>query len=97
LLVAFGLKVFDVGALTDQRRGFTRRLGALVRAAATTESGQLRAAGLRYESRLLPRWECWALWEPLPLDSEAATIQRVEIDTPALRTAAELLGVVLRG
>lgn len=55
-----------------------------------------RAWGLRYDSRLAPRWECWALWEPLPLDADEADIQRVHIDTPALRTAAELLGVVLR-
>jgi RES domain len=97
LLLAFGVNVLDLRALTDERRGFTRRLGALVRDAATTESGELRASGLRYDSRLPPRWECWALWEPLALKADEAEIQRVHIDTPALRTAAELLGVVLRG
>jgi hypothetical protein len=97
LLLNFGLNVLDVRALTDERRGFTRRLGAIARDAATFESGELRASGLRYDSRLSPRWECWALWEPLPLNADEAEIQRVDIDTPALRTAAELLGVALRG
>jgi RES domain len=96
LLKEFGLHVLDIHALADERRGFTRRLGALVRQTATTESGELRASGLRYDSRLPPRWECWALWEPLPLNADEAEIERVHIDTPALRTAAELLGVVLR-
>ena len=97
LLREFGLKLLDLRALTDERRGFTRRLGALLRDGATSEQGELRASGLRYESRLTPRWECWALWEPLPLIPGEADVQRVRIDTPALRTAAELLGVVLRG
>jgi hypothetical protein len=96
LLKEFGLHVLDIRALADERRPFTRRLGALIRDAATTEAGQLRVSGLRYDSRLPPRWECWALWEPLPLDGDAAAIQPVHIDTPALRTAAGLLGVVLR-
>lgn len=96
LLAAFGLKVLDRRALADERRGFTRRLGGLMRGDATAENGELRAAGLRYESRLAPGWECWALWEPLPLDIDQANVERVGIDTPALRRAAELLGVVLR-
>jgi RES domain len=96
LLAAFGLKVLDRRALADERRGFTRRLGGLMRADATAEDGELGAAGLRYESRLAPGWECWALWEPLPLDADEASVERVGIDTPALRRAAELLGVVLR-
>jgi RES domain len=97
LLRQFGLNVLDVRALADERRGFTRRLGALLREGATGEDGELRASGLRYESRLPPRWECWALWEPLPLAANEVELQRVDIGTPALRRAAELLGVVLRG
>jgi hypothetical protein len=97
LLMQFGLHVLDIRALADERRPFTRRLGALIRDSATTEAGDLRASGLRYDSRLPPRWECWALWEPIPLDADEAEVQRVHIDTPALRTAAELLGVVLPG
>jgi hypothetical protein len=96
LLRTFGLKVLDRRALADERRGFTRRLGGLMRAEATAKNGELRAAGFRYESRLPPGWECWALWEPLPIDADRAEVERVGINTPALRRAAELLGVVLR-
>lgn len=97
LLREVGLHVLDIRALADERRGFTRRLGAVLRAGATAEGGELRASGLRYDSRLPPRWECWALWEPLALDADSAHVRQVDIDTPALRRAAELLGVVLRG
>lgn len=96
LLAAFGFKGLHRRALADERRGFTRRLGGLMRGDAIAANGELRAAGLRYESRLAPGWECWALWEPLPLDVNQANLERVTIDTPALRRAAELLGVVLR-
>jgi hypothetical protein len=96
LLAAFSLKVLDRRALADERRGFTRRLGGLMRGDATAESGDLQAAGLRYESRLAPGWECWALWEPLSLDVDEVSVERVTFDTPPLRRAAELLGVVLR-
>jgi RES domain len=96
LLLRFGFRILDIRALADERRGFTRRLGALMRSVATDEYGGLQAAGLRYDSRLPPRWECWALWEPLPLDADRVHIERVDIDTPALRRAAQLLGVTLR-
>lgn len=96
LLREFRLNVLDRRALADERRGFTRRLGALVREDATGNDGGLRAAGLRYDSRLPPGWECWALWEPLALDADEAQVERVDMDTPALRRAAQLLGVILR-
>jgi hypothetical protein len=96
LLLEFGLKVLDIRALADERRGFTRRLGALMREEAVGPDGELRVAGLRYDSRLPPRWECWALWEPLPIDAGGVRLEQVSIHTRALRTAAELLGVVLR-
>jgi hypothetical protein len=97
VLKAFGLSDLDRRALADERRGFTRRLAGALRNAATEGDGEpvLRAAGLRYESRLPAGWECWALWEPLPIDPESIERTRVEIDTPALRSAAAKLGVPL--
>jgi hypothetical protein len=53
------------------------------------------ASGLRFTSRLPPAWECWALWEPLPLDEPVAQAEDVTFLTPALRTAADMLGVAL--
>jgi len=95
LLRQFSLRL-DRRALLDERRGFTRRLATHIRRTVTLRDGEPAAAGIRFESRLPPGWECWALWEPLPLDVTAPpTSQRVGIDTPALRLAAEQLGVVL--
>jgi hypothetical protein len=95
-LLRYGSKRFDRSTVLDERRYVTRTLAGLYREDATDAlSGALRAAGLRFTSRLPPAWECWALWEPLPLDAGNAEIERVTIDTPQLRTAAAMLGVVI--
>jgi hypothetical protein len=94
LLRQFRLKR-DRRALLEERRGFTRRLAGLVRGAVTPDGGEPVADGLRYESRLPPAWECWALWEPIPIDPATIDVDRVTIDTPALRSAAAMLGVPL--
>ena len=71
-------------------------MAGICRADATDPAtGGLLGAGLRFTSRLPPAWECWALREPLPLQVEAATMDDVTTDTPALRRAAGLLGVAL--
>ncbi len=94
-LGGYGVKRFDRQTLLDERRYITRTLAGVYRAGATNEHGELQAAGLRFTSRLPPAWECWALWEPLPLDESAAPVEDVTFDTPALRTAADMLGVML--
>jgi hypothetical protein len=95
-VLRYGVKRFDRSTLLDERRYVTRTLAGIYRADATNPAtGELLAAGLRFTSRLAPAWECWALWEPLPLHAEAATTEDVTIDTPALRRAAGLLGVAL--
>jgi len=97
VLTEYEFKHLDRRALADERRGFTRRLGGAFRQAATETNGEPRllAAGLRYESRLPAGWECWALWEPLAIDSDSVERSRVSIDTPELRSAAAKLGVPL--
>jgi hypothetical protein len=95
LLARFGLRALDRRALLDERRNFTRGLAGLLREMATDNGGELLASGLRYESRLPPAWECWALWMPPPLDADDADIEEVTIHTPALRNAASQLGVPL--
>lgn len=92
----YGIKRFDRRTLLDERRYVTRTLAGLYpRDATDPATGELLAAGLRFTSRLPPAWECWALWEPLPLDVGAADIEDVTIDKPELRAAAAMLGVVL--
>jgi RES domain len=89
----YGIERFDRRTLLDERRYITRTLAGVYRVDATNERGQLRASGLRFTSRLPPAWECWALWEPLPLEEAAAEIEDVTFNTPALRTTADMLGV----
>jgi hypothetical protein len=95
LLRNYKIPSFDRAALLSTKRGFTRRVAGYLREEATDGDGSLQAAGLRYESRLPPSWECWALWEPLPIDHTTAEIEHVSIDHPALRAAAAMLGVPL--
>lgn len=52
-------------------------------------------AGLRYESRLSPDWECWALWEPSPVRLHSADVHAVTRANPDLRAAAAQLAVRL--
>ena len=95
-LLRYGVTRFDRRTLLDERRYVTRTLAGLYRRDATDPvSGELLAAGLRFTSRLPPAWECWALWEPLALDAADAYVELVTIDTPQLRTAAAMLGVVI--
>jgi hypothetical protein len=95
-LLRYGIARLDRQTLLDERRYVTRTLAGLYRRDATDpQTGELLAAGLRFTSRLPPAWECWALWEPLPLDASQAEIERVTIDTPQLRTAAAMLGIVI--
>lgn len=97
LLRAFGFPGLDAVALRTSQRTFTRQVAGYLHQAAQDELDELRACGIRYESRLPPAWECWALWQPLPLDTDLAKIEEVTIDHPALRKAAALLGVPLLG
>jgi hypothetical protein len=95
-LLRFGVRRFDRRTLLDERRYITRTLAGLYRADATDAvTGALRAAGLRFTSRLPPAWECWALWEPVPLERLNSDVDEVTIDMPALRTAAAMLGVII--
>jgi hypothetical protein len=95
-LLRYGIHHFDRRTLLDRRRYVTRTLAGLYRLDATDPvTAELHAAGLRFTSRLPPAWECWALWEPLPLDAANAEVERVTLDTPQLQTAAAMLGVVI--
>jgi hypothetical protein len=91
----FGIRSFDRGALLGPRGAFTRSVAGYFRSEAAADNGSLRAVGLRYESRLPPSWECWALWEPLAIDPSEVRVETITIDTPELRSAAAMLGVPL--
>ncbi len=95
-LARCGVRRLDRRTLLDERRHVTRTMAGVWRRDATDEeTGDLRAAGLRFTSRLPPAWECWALWEPLALHADQATAEDVTIHTSALRRAADMLGVAV--
>jgi RES domain len=91
---AVGLPL-NKAALKSSRRGVTRRVAGTLYEASRDDDGDILVHGIRYESRRPPAWECWALWEPLPLNVGEATVEDVTIDHPALRSAAAKLGVPL--
>lgn len=95
-LARYGIRRLDRHTVLDERRHVTRTMAGVWRRDATDENnGELRAAGLRFTSRLPPAWQCWALWEPLALHADRATVEDVTIHTVALRSAADMLGVAL--
>ncbi len=94
VVIAVGLPL-SRAALKSSRRAVTRRAAGKLHEASFDEGGERRIHGIKYESHRPPAWECWALWEPLPLDIAEATVEEVTIDHPALRSAAAKLGVPL--
>jgi hypothetical protein len=92
---AVSLRAFDRHSLLAETRRSTRIMAGVYRQAATTDAGELTLYGLRYRSRLPPAWECWALWQPLPVETTSVESTDLTIDDLYLRTAAAQLGVVL--
>jgi hypothetical protein len=59
-LARYGVKRLDRHTLLDERRYVTRTMAGVWRCDATDEvTRELRAAGLRFTSRLPPAWQCW--------------------------------------
>jgi hypothetical protein len=94
LLEAFGHARMDNGATMSPKRLLTRQIaGYLHELGATTSAEGRRVAGLRFLSSLWPRWECFALWEPLEFTLES--VEPVDIADKDLVSAASKLGVNL--
>lgn len=94
-LAVYGVKRFDRHTLLDERRYVTRTMaGVFYKDAADSQTGEPRAGGLRFTSRLPPAWECWAVWGSLAIRGEPELVA-VTIDTPQLQQAADMLGVAL--
>jgi len=92
----FGMTRLDRLTLLTDERAITRTVAGILHRAACDGHGEPRwASGLRFESRLPPGWECFALWEPVPVEAERMSSEPLTIDNPHLRSAAAQLGVVL--
>jgi len=92
-LADLGHHDLDVAAV----RGPDRRLTRLIAAWAWRQrdsTGRPRYAGLRYLSRLDSRWECWAVFDDVPLLD--ATEHSILVDDPALVDVSALFHIGLR-
>jgi hypothetical protein len=94
LLLAHGLRDIDRGVSFSPDRRLTRPIAGHYWALAQTPDHS-DWAGLRYQSRLLPEWECWALWQPSPIRLGGAEVHAVTRTNPDLRAAAQILAITL--
>jgi hypothetical protein len=76
-------------------RRVTRPVASFYHHLSRTADEMEATCGLRYESRLAGEWECWSLWEPLPLDPTTAELETVTSSNPDLISAVEKLGLRL--
>jgi hypothetical protein len=95
LLTEIGFKEFDRGVMMSPDRRVTRPVASFYHHLSRTADEMEATCGLRYESRLAGEWECWSLWEPLPLDPTTAELETVTSSNPDLISAVEKLGLRL--
>jgi hypothetical protein len=76
LLAQLGFAEFDRGVMMSPDRRITRPVASFYHHLSRSAEGMEATCGIRYESRLIGEWECWSLWEPLPLDPAAAERER---------------------
>lgn len=79
VLASLGLRDIDVGVVRGGDRRLTRAISRWAWSQAT-ETGGRRYAGIRYLSRLGDEWECWAVFEGVPLTIEQQRPIRGDMD-----------------
>lgn len=94
LLRAHRLRAVDRGVAFSPDRRLTRPIAGHYWTLAQTPDHR-DWAGLRYESRLLEGWECWALWEPSPIRLHGSVVHAVTRANPDLLAAARRLAIAL--
>lgn len=94
LLRRHGLATVDRGVSFSPDRRLTRPIARHFWTLSRTPDHRAWA-GLRYESRLLGAWECWAIWEPSPVRAHQSSVRAVTRTDPDLRAAAERLRIAL--
>jgi hypothetical protein len=84
-LSALGYQDLDVATIRGRDRRVTRLISAWAYLAAN-DDGDLLYGGIRYKSRLDSGWECWAVFEDVPLDP--IETRPIAWETPDLRAMA---------
>jgi hypothetical protein len=94
ILSPLGYRRLDSGTVLTHDRRVTRTLAAAFYDFGTkSRSKRDRIAGIRFASSVWPAWECFALWEPIPIGRHSA--DDVDLADPAFVSAAAKLGVLL--
>lgn len=91
VLAYYGYKDLDISIVRGADRRVTRWIGQWAYDRRTAD-GQLAFAGVRYLSRLNSDWECWAVFNDVPI----AELDRKPIlaNDPALQSVAKTYGLV---
>lgn len=92
-LVELGFPDLDVAAVRSPDRRLTRLLAAWAWQQ-RDDAGRPRYAGLRYLPRLNNDWECWAIFDDVPLINPIE--HSIPTDDPALATVADLYSIHVR-
>jgi hypothetical protein len=92
LLAYYGYDDLDVPTVRGRDRRITRWIGRWAYLQRDQNNGPI-FAGIRYLSRLDSKWECWVVFEDVPLEEqERRPIQR---DDEALGRIASLYGLTI--
>jgi hypothetical protein len=89
-LASLGYKDIDVGLIRGGDRRVTRLISDWV-FEQTDSRGRARHGGMRFLSRLNSRWECWAIFEDVPIKSQ--TLHPITLDMKALERVAKAFGL----
>ena len=91
----FGVKDIDRSTMLSPDRRVTRYLARHFHEDCASR-GLTHIRGLRFESRIGPGIECFALWDnPSPIDDESISVHHIELDHPALEHAVATLGLTV--
>lgn len=91
-LIAYGYEDLDLSVLRGPDRRITRLISNWVYQQ-TEEDGSGLFSGIRYLSRLDSRWECWAVFEGVPIEE----LVRLPIfrEDESLAKVAEIYGLTV--
>ena len=87
-----GLADVDLSAVTSPQRLLTQHCARYIYDQRATSS-RPRFAGIRYVSRLNPAWECWAIFDDVPL--EELDRRPIAAEMPAFQRVAKLFGLTV--
>lgn len=90
-LSAIGLDDLDVAAVRGPDRRVTRLISEWAYMAG--EDSHPRYAGIRYESRIMSGWECWALFDDEDLEFEVLETLPITPELPALVSVSHLFNL----